>query len=205
MSTAPTNVVTFHWEFGSGGSLIGRALAEELGWKLLDHQLIVDLAQRLKLNVAEAKLYDEHTCSWARRLMRSFFSGNPEGFSGPVPEGVVDEDKVAALTAVLICEAAEKGKVVIMGRGSQCVLSERVDALHIFVYAPLEEKLSRLAEHIADRESALREMREQDRLRAQYMRTYYSHDWQDHDLYHMFVDSSMGNDRVIAAIRSAMR
>ena len=204
MKEQAITVVTLHWEFGSGGSLIGRALAEALGWKLLDHQIIEQLAQRLQLKISDAELYDEHTCSWARRLMRSFFSGNPEGFSGPVPEGVVDEDKVAALTAVLICEAADEGNVVILGRGSQCVLQERKDVLNVFIFAPLEEKLSRLANYIADREAALREMKEQDRLRSQYMKTYYATDWQDHNLYHLIFDSSLGNQRIVAAIRAAI-
>ena len=40
------------------------------------------------------------------------------------------------LTRRIIEEAAEIGDCVIVGRGSQCILQQREDTFHVFIYAP---------------------------------------------------------------------
>jgi len=197
--------ITVTWEYGSGGSFIGRALAERLGWKLLDHELIEKLAQRLQVSIETCESCDERASGWASRILKAFWAGNAESFSPGAPEGVVDRDSIARATATLITEAADEGEVVIMGRGSQCILSGRADVLHVFIFSDQEEKFRRLANHHANEAEMLSAIQHHDRTRSEYLRAYYGCDWKDRGLYDLMLNSRIGNEDVLSAILSAAK
>ena len=46
------------------------------------------------------------------------------------------EERIVAVTRRVIEEAVQTGPAVFVGRGAQCLLAERSDALHVFCYAP---------------------------------------------------------------------
>ena len=56
----------------------------------------------------------------------------------PVPTGPIEttEERIVAVTRRVIEEAVQAGPAVFVGRGAQCLLAERADALHVFCYAP---------------------------------------------------------------------
>src|SRR6516164_7843967 len=114
-------VITIAREYGSGGAVIGQELANRLGWKLLDRELILELARRAHLQPSEVAQMDEHASSFIERLLKAFWVGNTYVWSGPAPD-VVDSDYLADLSAIVIREAAKLGECVIVGRGAQCVL-----------------------------------------------------------------------------------
>ena len=132
-SMKPVRVITIAREYGSGGAVIGQELAARLGWKLLDRELILELARRAHVQPSEVSQMDEHPSSFIARLLKAFWIGNAYTYSGPAPD-VVDADYLAELSAIVISEAAKLGQCVIVGRGAQCVLREREDAFHVFVY-----------------------------------------------------------------------
>jgi len=45
--------VTISREYGSGGGEIARRLATRLGWRLVDHEIIVQLAHKLGISEEE--------------------------------------------------------------------------------------------------------------------------------------------------------
>jgi len=54
------NVLTIAREYGSGGSDIGRKVAELLGWECVDKQIIEQVAAMGKVDPAWAAQADEH-------------------------------------------------------------------------------------------------------------------------------------------------
>ena len=54
---------------------------------------------------------------------------------------MVDADCIREVSQRLVSSAAEEGNAVIVGRGAAYHLHDRPDALHVFVYAPFEEKV----------------------------------------------------------------
>lgn len=117
-------VITISREYGSGGAAIGQELARRLGWKLLDRDLILELARRAHVPPSEVSQMDEHVSSFIERVLKAYWLGNTYVWSGPAPE-VVDSDYLAELTAIVIREAGKLGQCVIVGRGAQCVLQKR--------------------------------------------------------------------------------
>ena len=192
-------VITIAREYGSGGALIGRELAGRLGWKLLDRELITELAQRAHLAPSDVARLDEHPRPFIARLMTAFWRGNIETWSAPPPTDVVDEDYLAKLSAMVIQQAASLGHCVIVGRGAQCVLREK-DVFNVFVYGSTEEKLKRLQQRHSSLQDARPAIQEMDRVRAAYIRTYYHCSWDDRHLYNLMINSNVGVDRAVDAI-----
>jgi cytidylate kinase len=192
-------VITIAREYGSGGGLIGQELASRLGWKLLDRELITELARRAHLAPADVARLDEHPRSFIAQLMKAFWRGNIETWSAPLPPDVVDQDYLARLSAMVIEEAAGLGRCVMVGRGAQCILRRR-DIFNVFVYGSTEEKLKRLQRRHSSLQNARAAIQEMDRVRAAYIRTYYHCSWDDRHLYNLMINSDVGVDRAVDAI-----
>jgi cytidylate kinase len=197
-----TRVITIAREYGSGGSQIGHELAARLIWKLLDRELILELAQRAHVLPSAMEEMDEHSSSFIERTVRAFWMGNTYAWSGRRSD-IANPDSVAELTASVIREAARLGQCVIVGRGAQCVLQEQDDAFHVFIYCSRRGRLHRIQNRYptyADGEAALRQF---DHDRAAYVRQYYRCRWNDPHLYHLMVNSDLGLDRAVSLILSA--
>ena len=192
-------VVTISREYGSGGAAIGQELATRLGWKLLDRELILELARRAQVQPSEVSKMDEHASSFIERVLRAFWLGNTYVWSGPAPD-IVDSDYLAELSATVIREAAKLGQCVIVGRGAQCVLQERDDAFHVFVYSSRREKLKRIQSRFSDAAECEGALDEFDHTRAAYVRRYYKRDWADRYLYDLMISSDAGIDHTMAVI-----
>jgi cytidylate kinase len=197
-------VITIAREYGSGGGSIAKILAEKLGWKLLDRDLISDLAKRVHCAPAQVVRFDEHSPSFVSRVMHAFWMGSADSWACPPPSEVLDEDRLAALTADVIREAAQLGQCIIVGRGSQCVLRHRNDVFHAFVYASNERRRRRLVpqRHATAHEAEIM-MLEMDRIRASYVHRYYGCDWTNRHLYHLMMNSGVGDARVAETIVTA--
>src|SRR5579872_2527386 len=138
-------IVTVAREYGSGGGSIAQLLARRLGWKLLDRCLVEKIAENARIAPQVAEKFDERPDPWLDRLAETFWqSPGLRGYiGGPVP-GRFDGEVAAQMTRRVMEEAAQMGGCVIVGRGSQCLLQQRPDAFHAFVYAPRGERLERL-------------------------------------------------------------
>jgi len=196
------NVLTIAREYGSGGSDIGRKVAELLGWEYLDKQIIERVATMSKVDPSWAEKADEHAIAWWERVIKSFRQGVPESYTGGA-ELAVDRDIVQMFTANIIQEAAKVGNCVIIGRSAQCVLRHHPHVLRMLVYAPLNEKIARVKLRHPQVQDVPALLRRIDSERLHYARYYYDCDSTDLRLYHITMNSTLGIDtcaRMVAQI-----
>jgi cytidylate kinase len=199
-------VVTVAREYGSGGAAVGQRLAEDLGWSLLDNDLIEAVARRAQVDVNTARRYDESVDSWWRRMNRAgLWCAAIEAGANPADVQFFDAETMAAITHEVIQRAASKGNCVIVGRGAQCVLRDWPRVLHVFVYASWAERIARVRERLGNGRDAARLLRSVDRVRAASIRRYFGWDWKDPQLYHMMIDSQLGIENVASLIAQAIR
>lgn len=200
-------IVTVAREYGSGGGRIAQFLAGRLGWKLLDRCLVEKIAETARIEPQVAEKFDERPDPWFDRLANVFWqSPGLRGYMGsPVP-GRFDADVAAGITQRVIEEAAEIGHCVIVGRGSQCILQQRDDAFHVFVYAPREQKLERLLARQPQltKAAAEKKLDAEDATRAAYVRDHFGEDWQNRHLYHLMISSSVGEREAVSIILTAL-
>src|SRR5208283_2565457 len=200
-------VVTVARAYGSGGGRIAQLLAGRLGWKLLDRCLVERIAETARIEPQVAEKFDERPDPWLDRLAEVFWqSPGLRGHIGGHMPGRFNGEVAAHLTRRIIEEAAEIGDCVIVGRGSQCILQQREDAFHVFVYAPRRERLVRLLRRDARLSKAEGEKKlvAEDETRAAYVRDHYGEDWQNRHLYHLMISSCLGEKEAVSIILSAL-
>src|SRR5690242_2600195 len=184
--------ITIGREYGSGGSLIAQALSARLGWRLIDDPLIAEIAKSVRASAEVVRAREECVDPWFHRIMRALWRGGFEGAVARIEDEAWDSEAIAKLWHRVIVEAAEIGECVTVGRGGQCLLQKRKDAFHVFVYAPMRDKVERLR----DREPAGTDLaaaaRDRDRRRAEYIRYHFNQEWTNPHLYQMMLCSSVG-------------
>lgn len=198
-----TRVITIGREYGSGGGTIAQILAGRLGWRLVDNSLIAEIAATAKVNPALIQRYDECLDPWFHRLVKALWRGGYEGVATRVEADMLDADAVAALWHGVIEEAAAIGNCVTVGRGGQCILQEREDAFHVFVYAPIQEKVQRLRDRGLTGENLEAVAEETDRRRAAYIRRHFGQDWTNLHLYDLMLCSRLGLEPAASTILCA--
>jgi cytidylate kinase len=199
------NVLTIAREYGSGGSDIGRKVAEMLGWECIDKQIIEQVAAMGKIDPAWAAKADEHAIQWWDRVLKSFRQGTPETYAGDDAGIAVDRDTVQMFTERVIHEAAKVGNCVIIGRSAQCILRHYPKVLRMLVYAPLKEKLVRMKERHHDDQNLEALLRRMDSERIHYARYYYDCDSTDPRLYHITMNSTLGIDKCAGIVAQIIR
>ena len=196
--------ITIAREFGSGGGDIGRMLAGRLGWKLLDRNLLEDIARAANIETKVAEVFDECVDPWFFRLTQALWHGGYEGSVATTTAGFFDSAQMASLSRNVIEEAYRIGDCVLVGRGAQCVLKGRPDVFHVFVYGPWKDKVRRVRERVPEAADAGVLIREKDRKRSAYIHRFFDQDWCNPHLYDLMINSQTGDEAATRTILCAM-
>jgi len=197
-------ILVIEREYGCGGGAIAERLAAELGWTLWDQALTGEIARRADVTSAAVRRCDERGDTLLHRIAKAFWRGSYEQ-AMPFDESFVfDTDRMAALVQEIVAEAAQAGNCVIVGRGAPYILRRRRDALHIFLYAPRQEKLRRLLAIGQSEEEANGLLDTVDRERADFVKSHFGLKWPTRSLYHMMINTAAGDTAVADTIRFAL-
>ena len=198
-------VLTVNREFGSGGGRIAQTIAERLGWKLLDRDIIDAIAYAAHVDKKVVRHYDEHVDSWLRRINQQAMRSAALAAGLELAEGsVFDAEQMVKLTQKIVEQAYSEGNCVIVGRGSQCILQHKPDVYHVFVYAPLKERILRLLKRLEKGANVEQRIRTVDGERAKYLQQYFGKSWCNIHLYDLMISSHEDEDETARAILYAM-
>jgi cytidylate kinase len=196
-------LVTIEREYGCGGGTIAAQLANHLGWKLWDHLLTEEIARIANVDPSAVMRCDERMDSRVHRLAKSFWRGSYER-SAALGSQIFDTDRMMSLMQEIMNRIAQEGKAVVVGRGAPYLLRQNPDAFHVFLYAPRAEKIRRLMKDgnsAADAEELVDSV---DRERIAYVKHYFNADWPTRSLYHVMLNTAVGDEAVIQTILSTM-
>jgi cytidylate kinase len=196
-------IITISREIGSGGGEVAKAVAEQLGWRVVDNELVDQIAARSGLTPAEVGEREERAPGFLERLIRMLTRAAPEILSPPAdgdPES--EEARLVKITEGVVTEVAREGRVVLVGRAAPAVLKGDRDGLHVKIVAPKSDRVAAVAARLGlALEAAEAEVARSDADRSRYHRQYYDRDWNDASRYHLVLNSSaLGLDGVVAAI-----
>ncbi len=196
----PVRIITVEREYGSGGAMIARRLAERLGWKIWDEELTAEIARVANVDSRAAARCDERRDPFLYRLFKVYARGSYER-SLPIGESrVFDTDCMVEVLHKVIEDVASRGNCVIVGRGSAYILRNRSDAFHTFIYAPLEEKIRRVMTLGKTEEEARKLVEEIDAERAEFIRHYFGAQWPARWLYNVMINTKFGDELVVEMI-----
>lgn len=193
-------IVTLEREFGCGAAGIAAGLARRLGWKLWDQNLTAEIAARAKVSPSAVALCDERMDSRLYRLAKVFWRGSYERSLPLADSHAFDTDRMVAMMQEIMGAIAEQGNAVIVGRGSPYFLRDREDTFRVFAYAPRDEKIRRLLELGKSREEAEELVETVDKERIAYVKHYFGADWPTRSLYHMMINTGIGDEQVVETI-----
>ena len=180
MTERGTKVVAISQAAGAEGDRIGMLVAERLGFRYVDEEIISKAAA--KQGVDPAAIADaERRKSVILRVLEGLGQG---GAAGAMPGGAMwvpdDATELAqshdlrALIRETIHETAAQGDVVIVAHAAAFALAGRDALLRVLVTAPVEIRVRRLTEaRDGDRSRAAKELKRSDEARAAYLKSFY--------------------------------
>ena len=206
-------IVTISRMFGSGGSDVAARVARQLGWTLLDNAVVDAVAERMGLSSSEVSKIEERVPSLVERIATALRMSTPE-YVVPVSEAALvetTEERVVEMTKRVISEAVQQGNAVLVGRGAQCMLADRPDALHVFCYAPMPMLVAyAIAHRGVDPANAEHDVIQRNKQREQYVKRHWGRDWKSFGNYHLCLDTARlglenAADLVVYAARERFR
>lgn len=179
--------VTISRQMGSLGSEIARLLADKLGYQFVWRELINRAAQQAGVPevalaaIDELGLLELDTPPGARRAYRRE-------------------------AGAIITELAQKGRVVILGRGGQVILKDFPDVLHVRIVAPVALRAERIAQRTnVALECALAQIEASDNFRRNYLRRFFRVNPDDATLYHLILNTNhLGPQQAAEIITTAV-
>src|SRR5947207_6663552 len=113
---SPKTTITIARQLGSGGSYIGRLLAERLGFKYVDREVLRLAAQELRCDERELAAHAERVSSFWERVFRGFTLGAPDGpYSPPPPLPTITARTSSAKQTTILNERTRGHDYVIVG------------------------------------------------------------------------------------------
>ena len=197
-------IIALEREFGSGGGGIAAELSRRLGWKLWDQQLTCEIAKRAQVSEHAVALCDERVDSRLYRLAKTFWRGSYERSLPLADSNAFDTDRMMTMMEQISESIASEGNAVIVGRGSPFFLRERDDTFSVFCYAPRQEKIRRLLALGKGHEEAEDLVENVDKDRVAYIKHYFNAEWPTRSLYHMMINTVIGDEKAVSEILYAM-
>lgn len=187
-------IITVSRQFGSGGRELGKRLADELGLKYYDRELVTEIAAKTALNedyvhsVLESGGINNFAFSYARTIP----------VVSTVPDCVTD---VLVEQQNVIKAIGAKGDCVIVGRCADVILAE-YKPVKLFVYADDASKIKRCRERASEGENLsdkqiLKEAKRIDKGRAKLYDLLSNTEWGDKDAYDLMINTSNKNIKLL--------
>lgn len=180
-------IITIGRQFGSGGKEVGIRVAKELGIPCYDEELLRAAAKKSGLCEKIFENFDERPKSLLYSIaMDSYMFSLPGTGAGDSLE-----QQVYLATFDTIRHLAEEGPCVLIGRCADYALADNPNRLSLFIYAPMDVRIARVAERqelTPEKAKAL--IVKTDKRRASYYEYYSSKKWGAVESYDYCLDSS---------------
>lgn len=184
-------VITVGRQFGSGGRVLGKALAEALEIDYYDKELLVESAKLAGVNPEYFEKKDERFPTFLQGVF-SFSMGVTPMCYYTGSSSISDDGLYKSISDFLLKAAKEKSFVVV-GRSADYILREHPRCVNIFVHAPLEECVKRITSRndAIDEVKAAAIAKKTNKWRAEYYNFFTDKQWGDAKSYDLTIDSSL--------------
>ena len=172
-------VICFSRLLGAGGGDVGRIVADRLGYRLVDEQIVQQAAESSGVSVEELADAERRTKVIDRLISNLAVAGGAAGMTagaGAIDMSAgTDPKSLRALIHKSIHETAERGDVVIVSHAASYALGARDDVLRVLVTGSVETRAGRAAqEGSLDTKKAAKAVADSDARRAAYLKTFHS-------------------------------
>ena len=227
-------VITISGSLGSGAREIARAVAAELQLDYIDQEILVEAARQLGVSVSAMESRDERASSIGERIasvMRTLMersaaagAADPVGGGGlemvlarsygeaaelptDAPRGQLDDESYLRTLTTVIKGVAARGNVVILGRGSQAILQNDPETVHVYIGAPRQVRIEGLVQREGmTPQDAERRIKQSDQYRQAFHRRYFKVEAENPCLYDVMIHAGrLSLESAVRVIALAVR
>jgi cytidylate kinase len=172
-------VITIRGQLGSGAPEIGKILANRLNYEYVDRKIIESVSSRTNYSKREILMKERPAGTLPGRIIESLNQTYPvalarEGAYVPGWEFPLADWKYLKSLKLIIKEIADKGYVVIRGRGSQFILKNHPNTLHLLTVAPLKLRITRVMNALnVEEKVAIKKIMDFDSSRREFIKRYF--------------------------------
>ena len=184
-------VLSISRQFGAGGLTLGKSISTQLGYKFVSSQIIDEMAKEANVSLAWIKGVEKHAGDWLMRFVNRFVNTSfIERHVGQTKTDF-DEKKYVTFLQSIVKRIADEDNVIILGRGSQYILQDRENVIHLLLVADLDDRIRflekswKMSRRDAEREILIREKR-----RDAFMKYFELGPPNNPNLYHMVLNTS---------------
>jgi uncharacterized membrane protein YczE len=178
-------VITIAREYGSGGHDIGKKIADDLGIKFYDNQLITMAAEESGMSESTIRQHEQSVNP--NILLRMVM----HDYEAPIEKSLSPSDASFVATSRVVRKIATEGDCVIVGRCSDWILRDMPNCINVFIHADMPYKVERaIANYGLNAQTAAQEIDRINRSRAAHYQHYTGKVWTDANNYHIVCDSS---------------
>lgn len=192
-------VIAVGREFGSNGRKIAQALAEHLGIKYYDKELITLAAKKKNLSEERLQEVDEKRESPWRYTFDENMAMERQFRYEPL------NDVLFHAQSEIIREAAETEDCVIVGRCANYILRDFEDCRSVFIYAPMKARVKTIrARTVLNDKESEQLIKKVDKQRKYYYNNYTDEKWGSMKGYDLCLDSSRFSMKEILDVLEAL-
>lgn len=197
-------IITIGRQYGSTGYEVGKKLANDLGVKLYDKEMLKRAAKESGLCEELFETHDEKpTNSFLYSLVMDTYSlGYGAGAYADMPLN----HKVFLAQFDAIKKIADEGPCVLVGRCADYALEDYEDVINVFIYADLDARIRRVARELDITDAKAKDMIiKNDKKRASYYNYYTNKEWGNPKGYDLCLNSAkLGIEGTVEAIKAYM-
>lgn len=185
------SAITISRQYGSGGGEVAAHLAQRLGWQLIDHEIVAQVAHSLGITEEEAEVHDERVEGFITRALNALQAA---ALVVPAPVTPLEQAEAVYYEALrkVVETAADTGRVVIVGRMGQALLAGRRNVLHVRIVAPLKQRIIYVAQREGlDEAAAQSRIQIKDRDRARSLQARFGRNVDDPMLYDLIINTAV--------------
>lgn len=184
-------VITIGRQYGSGGRIVGKMLAEELGIHFYDDEILKMTSETSAIGEQYFRLADEKAGN--NLLYRIVKEMKPDLYAPITSSHLTTPENLFRFQSDVIKKLAAQETCIIVGRCGDYVLEQENldDLIRIFVYADMVTRVRRVMDvDKVDEKEALKRIKRIDKERHDYYRYFAGRDWMDMEHYDFPINSS---------------
>ena len=183
--------ITISRQFGSGGRSLAERLCERFGYHLVDEFAIDDLAKAAKIKGEWLRAVEKEASSKILSFISSFVSSGRFYKNPAMPGEDYEKKKYVEFLRKIMSAMAADGNYVILGRGSQLVLSDHPKAFHVLLVSEYKDRVKFMVERYKiSEEEAEKIIKNKENQRACVAQKIFGVEIDNPALYHIALNTS---------------
>ncbi|MBW2619756.1 MAG: cytidylate kinase-like family protein [Deltaproteobacteria bacterium] len=184
-------VITIFGRYASKKRGFGKALARKLNYNYADRDIIRELARRANISEEYVESYEDGRSRGLMQILSNTVSMNFIKRIIGDSAGYIDSKIYFKLLEEIVISLAKRDNIVIVGRGSHCILQGYDGAYFIKVRAEWEDRLKTARKLLSSRVCDVEDyILEQDKREKKFMEYFYNVDWLDPSLFSLVINLS---------------